>query len=68
VKNIKAGKLGGEVIPMNFNNGGFIFQFNDALSSTVTPEIKKAVEDQIGAFRAEAGTLHNYTEVDYSKL
>lgn len=64
VKNIKAGKLGGEVIPLNFNNGGFLFQFNDALSSMVTPEIKAAVEEALAQFRAEAGTLKNYTEIE----
>lgn len=68
VKNIKSGKLGGEVIPLNFNNGGFIFRFNDALASVVTPEIKSKVEETMNKFKAQAGTLSNYKDVDYSKL
>lgn len=68
VENIKAGKLGGEVIPMNFNNGGFIFQYNENLEDLITPEIRSAVSEALARFEAEEGTLHNYTEIDYSKI
>lgn len=65
VHKIKSGTLGGEVIPMNFNNGGFIFEFNDALSSLVPAEVVAKVNEAIDAFKAEAGTKHNYVEISY---
>lgn len=68
VNNIKAGKLGGEVIPMNFNNGGFIFQYNDALSSVITDEIKAVVDEALNSFIESADGLADWAEVDYSKL
>lgn len=68
VASIKAGKKGGEVIPLNFNNGGFMFEFNPALKSVVTPEIEAKVNEALASFKAQSGTLKNYTEVDYSKL
>ena len=54
---------------MNFNNGGFIFEFNPALEAEwVTPELKAKVEDQIAAFQASAGVLADWASVDYSTL
>ena len=68
VANIKAGKKGGEVIPLNFNNGGFLFEYNEPLKSLVTPEIEAKVNEALESFKAQSGTLKNYTDVDYSKL
>ena len=36
--------LGGENLPMNFANGGFIFKFNDKVGAVLTPDVRKAVE------------------------
>jgi basic membrane protein A len=36
--------LGGENIPMNFANGGFIYKFNEKVGPVLTPAIRKAVE------------------------
>ena len=68
VQAFQAGKLGGEVIPMNFSNGGFIWAWNDKCAEKITPEIKKAVEDKMAEFKAKADTLSNWADVDYSKL
>lgn len=70
VNNIKAGKKGGEVIPMNFNNGGFIFEYtsNPALQALLTDEIKSQVSAALDQMTAQAGTLANYVDVDYSKI
>ena len=63
------GKLGGEVIPMNFNNGGFVWGWNDAkCADKITPEIRKAVEDKLAQFKAKADLVSNWASVDYTKL
>ena len=63
------GKLGGEIIPMNFHNGGFEWGWNTAkCADKITLEIKKAVEDKMAQFIAQADTLSNWKDVDYSKL
>lgn len=69
VEEIEAGVKGGKVIPLNFNNGGFIFGWNEPLKAKfVTPEMEKLVNDAIASFKAEQGTLAHYKDVDYSKL
>jgi basic membrane protein A len=35
---------GGENIPMNFANGGFVFKYNEKVGSVLTPAIRKAVD------------------------
>jgi basic membrane protein A len=67
VQKIDAGVKGGECIPLNFNNGGFIFEFNPALSAQATPEIKTKVDAALASMRASAGTIP-WNSVDYSKL
>lgn len=62
----KAGITGGECIPMDFNNGGFIFEFNND-SSLYTAEVKSAVESAIKDLQKAAGTI-DWQSVDYSKL
>ena len=64
----KAGKLGGDIIPMNFSNGGFIWAWNDKCAEKITPELKKAVEDKLAEFKKQANLLPNWADVDYSKL
>lgn len=68
VEAFNSGKLGGEVIPMNFNNGGFIWAWNDKCADKITPEIKAQVEAKIAEFTAKADLLSNWADVDYSKL
>ena len=48
---------------MNFNNGGFIFEYNSALSDVVTDEIRAAVGEAISQFTASAGVLSNWADV-----
>jgi len=69
VENFQKGKLGGEVLPMNFYNGGFEWGWNTAkCAEKITPEIRKAVEDKMSEFRAQPNLVANYTDVDYSRL
>ncbi len=70
VEKIESGVKGGEVIPMNFANGGFIYDYNPALvDQWVTPEIKEMISSTIEEFKADPdGTLADWAEVDYSKL
>lgn len=69
VENFEAGNKGGEVIPMNFNNGGFVWGWNEAkCADKITPEIKAAVEAKMAEFTSQANLLSNWSDVDYSKL
>ncbi|MDD3059039.1 MAG: BMP family ABC transporter substrate-binding protein, partial [Sphaerochaeta sp.] len=67
VEKLDAGITGGMSLPMNFNNGGFIFEFNPALANISDGAIKTKVNETIAAFKAKPNTV-NYTSVDYSKL
>ena len=67
VEKLDAGITGGMSLPMNFNNGGFIFEFNPALANISDGAIKAKVNEAIAAFTAKANTV-DYTSVDYSKL
>jgi basic membrane protein A len=67
VKKIDVGIRGGECIPMNFSNGGFVFEYNNDLANIVPANVKAKVDEALAAFRAAANTL-NYGAVDYSKL
>ncbi|MDP2791542.1 MAG: BMP family protein [Rectinemataceae bacterium] len=40
----QAGVLGGESIPMNFANGGFVYRFNDKVGPVLTADVRKAAE------------------------
>ncbi len=68
VNKIESGVKGGECIPMNFSNGGFIFEFNPELESVVTPELKALVNKTLEEFRASSDGLANWADVDYSTL
>jgi basic membrane protein A len=67
VEKLDKGVKGGEVIPLNFNNGGFVFEFNTALKDKYTGAIETKVNEAIASFKAKSGTVA-YTAVDYSKL
>ena len=51
----QAGVLGGESLPLNFKNGGFVYKYNDA----VGPVLSKEVRAKVDASKASltAGTL-----------
>ncbi len=68
VEKLEAGVKGGECIPMNFNNGGFVFEYNPALEDKVPAEAKAAVDEALKTFEASAGVLSNWSSVDYSTL
>ncbi len=69
VEKLESGVKGGECIPMNFNNGGFIFEYNPALEGAwVSDELRAKVDEQIAAFKASAGVLSDWASVDYSTL
>ena len=67
VKKLDAGVRGGECIPMNFKNGGFVFAYNPALPNMATANVKAKVDDALAKFKAASNTL-NWNAVDYSKL
>ena len=67
VQKLDAGIHGGECIPMNFNNGGFVFEYNPDLSSMAPANVKAKVDEALAKFRAAPQTL-NWEAVDYSKL
>jgi basic membrane protein A len=67
VEKLDAGIRGGECIPRNFNNGGFIYQYNSQLSNMAPANVKDKVEEALARFRARSQTL-NWSAVDYSTL
>ncbi|HWQ08285.1 MAG TPA: BMP family protein [Holophaga sp.] len=44
IKKREAKVFGGENIPMNFANGGFVFQYNAKVGAVLTPAIRKKVD------------------------
>ena len=68
VEKLEEGVKGGECIPMNFNNGGFVFEYNPNLESIVPEEVKAKVSEAIAAFESAPGVLSNWSSVDYNTL
>ena len=67
VQKLDAGIRGGECIPMNFSNSGFVFEYNPDLSSQAPADVRSRVDEALAAFRQKPGTI-NWNSVDYSKL
>jgi basic membrane protein A len=67
VKKLDAGIKGGEYILMNFNNNGFVFEYNKDLPDMAPAGVKAKVDEALAKFRAAPGTL-DWSVVDYSKL
>ncbi len=67
VENFDNGKLGGEVIPMNFSNGGFTWGWNDS-NPKATAEVKEKVNAKLAEFEKTPELVSNWSSVDYSKL
>ena len=63
IESLDEGVKGGVCIPMNFNNGGFVFDYNPALSSLVTDEIRAKVDEALASFEASAGVLADWADV-----
>ena len=56
VNALSEGKTGGECIPLNYNNGGFIYTFSE--NAELLPEdVKAAAQAALDALTAEANTL-----------
>ena len=70
VEKIESGTKGGECIPMNFANGGFVFDYNpDLKADWVSPELEAMINEAIASFQADPdGTLADWAAVDYSTL
>ncbi|MFA6507323.1 MAG: BMP family protein [Treponemataceae bacterium] len=56
--------LGGESIPLNFKNGGFVFKFNDKVGKTLSANARKAAEKALADFTSGKLTLA-WREVKY---
>jgi basic membrane protein A len=68
VDKVNSGVKGGECIPMNFHNNGFVFEYNaDFGEDMITLPIRDAVDQALADFRAAANTV-NWQTVDYNKL
>lgn len=61
------GIYGGEVIPMNFSNDGFVFKFNPTLENIYEGEIEDAINAQLTKFKNNSGLI-DWKSVDYSTL
>jgi basic membrane protein A len=48
----QAGVLGGENLPLTFQNGGFVFKYNDAVGPVLTKEIRAKVDEAKAALSA----------------
>ncbi|MHC1691440.1 MAG: BMP family protein [Sphaerochaetaceae bacterium] len=70
LKKLDAGIKGGECIPMNFNNNGFVFKFNEATKGKITPAIEAKVNEALKSFQATAGNaaVKDWKAVDYKKI
>jgi basic membrane protein A len=68
LKKMDAGVKGGEVIPLNFNNNGFVFQYNPANKDKVTAAIEAKVTEALNAFKATAGhaSVKDWKDVKYT--
>lgn len=68
VADLDKGVKGGVCIPLNFNNDGFVFEFNSGLEHLVTPAMKNKVDEALKNFRAKQGVLSHWDTVDYADL
>ncbi|MDR3248265.1 MAG: BMP family protein [Treponema sp.] len=68
VEKFDAGIRGGECIPMNFSNGGFVFEWNKDLSAMISSEMRTQVDEALASFRKAPNTLSHWSSVDYSNL
>jgi len=58
----QAGVLGGECIPLNFANGGFVYAFNDKVGPVLTPAVRNAAE------KAKADITAGKLKIDWQSV
>ena len=58
----QAGVLGGECIPLNFANAGFVYEFNDKVGPVLTPAVRKAAE------KAKADITAGKLKIDWQSV
>ncbi|MDC7245018.1 MAG: BMP family protein [Sphaerochaetaceae bacterium] len=65
---VNEGVLGGKNVPMNFNNDGFIFEFNETTKDMITSEIASEVEEALENFKGQAShpTVASWSSVEYN--
>ena len=68
VESLDSGVKGGKCIPMNFNNNGFVFDYNPAYVDKLDAKVKDTVTDALNNFKAKQGVLADWASVDYNKL
>lgn len=68
IERLDAGVKGGECIPMNFHNGGFVFQFNEINRSKISGEIEAKVNEALQAFKETPNhpVVANWSSVKYN--
>ena len=68
VENLEKGVKGGVCIPMNFSNGGFVFDYNETLKATLSADVLSEVDKALADFKASADGLANWADVSYDSL
>ena len=58
----QAGVLGGECIPLNFANAGFVYAFNDKVGPVLTPAVRNAAE------KAKADITAGKLKIDWQSV
>ena len=68
VENLENNVKGGVCIPMNFNNGGFVFDYNTALKANLPNEVIAKVDAAIADFNKSSAGLADWASVSYDSL
>ncbi len=65
---VQSGVLGGKNVPMNFNNNGFIFKYNDTTKAMITSDIEAEVTEALDNFKGQAGhpSVASWSSVKYN--
>lgn len=63
---VASGVNGGTCIPMNYNNGGFVYAFSEN-AELLPAEVQTAAQSALDTLEATAGTLLNYVDVNLNK-
>ncbi len=65
---VKEGVLGGKNVPMNFNNNGFIFEYNEDLKDMISSDIEAEVTKALNNFKGQAAhpSVASWSSVKYN--
>ncbi len=65
---VNMGVLGGKNVPMNFNNDGFVFKYNEALKGKISSDIEKEVTKALNNFKGQAAhpSVASWSDVKYN--